>query len=92
MASYSYKVAGQEQITPTLKKGWITLFASEPVYFAVGENPTVDINKCAVLQAKTTRRIKLPVKCTKIAFRAVHNEAVITLVEEGGVSSSCSKQ
>lgn len=91
MASYSLKVGAQDQLTPVLKKGWITIFTSESVYFVVGENPTIDPNKSAVLPAKTTRRIRLPVKCSKLAFRAVNHMAVVSVMEEGGVSSSCSK-
>lgn len=91
MSSYSLKVNDQDQTTPVLKKGWITIFASESVYFAVGENPTVDPKKSAVLPAKTSRRIRLPVKCSRMAFRACHTEAVVSVVEEGAVSSSCSK-
>jgi hypothetical protein len=56
----------------------------------VGENPVIDVAKCAMLQAGETREMRFPVKCSKIAVQAVNTEGFVTVTEaSGGVKASC---
>jgi hypothetical protein len=92
MSLYSYLVGNTHLVTPVLKKGWISLYPEVNMYFYFGQDP-VATNKCALLKANEQRRIRLPVKCTKLSLLAVSNPGVITITEENeGVTASCSAQ
>ena len=90
MATYSIQANDVSQTTPVLQKGPIRIEAAVSVYWTVGENPTAT-NKCALLMAGQTRDLRLPVKCSRIAFMAVKEPGYVTVSEQnGGASSSCS--
>jgi len=90
MATYSIQANNVSQTTPVLQKGPIRIEAIVSVYWTVGENPTAT-DKCALLRAGQTRDLRLPVKCSRIAFLAVKEPGYVTVAEQnGGASSSCS--
>jgi len=92
MASYSIQASSFSQSTPVLRKGPVSIIASVSVYFVVGENPTVNPNTSALLLAGQTRRINLPVKCSKIAIMAVDTPGSVSIIEEStGTKASCSQ-
>ena len=90
MASYSINANDVSQITPVLARGPVTITAQVGVFWRVGENPVAD-NRCALLRAGTSIQLRIPVKCSKIAFLAVKDPGYVTVSEQsGGASSSCS--
>ena len=89
MASYSINANSVSQTTPVLARGPVTIISEVSVYWRVGENPTAD-NKCALLRAGTRQEIRIPVKCSKIAFLAVREPGLVTVAEVNGVKASCS--
>ena len=90
MASYSINANLVSQATPVLARGPVTITAQVSVFWRVGENPTAD-NKCALIRAGTSQELRIPVKCSKIAFLAVKDPGYVTVSEQnGGASSSCS--
>ena len=89
MASYSIQATAVSQQTPKIGRGTITIYPSVSVYFAVGENPTATVNG-AVIMAGTSRTLRLPVSCSKIAFLAVELPGAVSIVKDTGVKASCS--
>lgn len=90
MTSFVINATNQSQATPVLRKGPIKIYATVPVYWRVGENPTAN-NNCALLKAGQSIDLILPVKCSKVAVLAVNNPGTVTVTETGGgASSSCS--
>ena len=91
MSMYSFEVNHTSQSTPVLQKGPVSIYASVNTYFIVGENPIAKSSGCAVIRAGETIRLRLPVRCCKIAVIAVNTPGIVTITEEsGGASSSCS--
>ena len=91
MSSYSIQANDVSQSTPVLQKGPVSIYASVTVYWVVGEDPVAVPGKCALIPAGETRKIRLPVKCSRIATLAVNEPGFVTVTEEsGGASSSCS--
>ena len=90
MSAYSFTATNVSQQSPVLRKGIVRLYSSVAIYFMVGENPVIDITKCALLRAGETREMRFPVKCSKIAVQAVNTEGFVTITEQnGGVKASC---
>jgi hypothetical protein len=89
MASYSVNANSVSQTTPVLARGLVTITAQVSVFWRVGENPTAD-NKCALLRAGTSLQLRIPVKCSKIAFLAVKDPGWVTVHEVNGTKASCS--
>lgn len=90
MASYSIHANSVSQTTPVLARGLVIIAAQVSVFWRVGENPIAD-NRCALLRAGTSLQLRIPVKCSKIAFLAVKDPGYVTVSEQnGGASSSCS--
>ena len=90
MSAYSLSATNVSQQSPVLRKGIVRLYSSVAIYFMVGENPVIDITKCALLRAGETREMRFPVKCSKIAVQAVNTEGFVTITEQnGGVKASC---
>ena len=90
MASYPINANSVSQSTPVLARGPITITAQVSVFWRVGENPQAD-NRCALLRAGTSLQLRIPVKCSRIAFLAVKDPGYVTVSEQnGGASSSCS--
>ena len=89
MASYSINANSVSQTTPVLARGPVTITATVNVFWRVGENPTAD-NRCALLRAGTTQTLRIPVKCSKIAFLAVDEPGWVTVIETNGTKASCS--
>ena len=89
MASYSINANAVSQTTPVLARGPVTITAQVNVFWRVGENPIAD-NKCALLRAGTTQTLRIPVKCSRIAFLAVKEPGWATVAEVNGVKASCS--
>jgi len=91
MTIYIYTADKTVQQTPVLKKGKVQLTSEVAVFWSPGENPTITEGRCALLKAGETKTINLPVKCTKIAFKAVKALGKITISEHpGGARASCS--
>ncbi len=90
MASYSINANSVSQSTPVLARGPVTITAQVSVFWRVGENPVAD-NKCALLRAGTTQTLRIPVKCSKIAFLAVKDLGWVTVSELNGTKASCSQ-
>ena len=89
MASYSINANSVSQPTPVLARGPITITAQVSVFWRVGENPTAD-NRCALLRAGASLQLRIPVKCSRIAFLAVNTPGWITVHEINGTKASCS--
>ena len=89
MASYSINANPVSQSTPVLARGPVTITAQVSVYWRVGENPVAD-NRCALVRAGATQTLRIPVKCSKIAFLAVDTPGWVTVHEVSGVKASCS--
>ena len=89
MASYSINANSVSQPTPVLARGPVTITATVNVFWRVGENPVAD-NKCALLRAGTTQTLRIPVKCSRIAFLAVKDPGWVTVSELNGTKASCS--
>ena len=89
MASYSIQATNTSQTTPKIGRGTITIYPSVSVYFAVGENPVATANG-ALIMAGTSRTLRFPVSCSKIAFLAVDQPGAVSVVETTGVKASCS--
>ena len=90
MASYSINANSVSQSTPVLARGPVTITAQASVFWRVGENPVAD-NKCALLRAGTTQTLRIPVKCSRIAFLAVKDPGWVTVHEVNGTKASCSQ-
>ena len=89
MASYSINANPVSQSTPVLARGPISVTTQVNVFWRVGENPVAD-NKCALLRAGTTQTLRIPVKCSRIAFLAVKDSGWVTVHEVNGTKASCS--
>jgi hypothetical protein len=89
MASYSINANSVSQTTAVLARGPVTITATVNVYWRVGENPVAD-NKCALVRAGTSLQLRIPVKCSKIAFLAVNTPGWVTVHEVNGTKASCS--
>lgn len=89
MASYSIQATNSSQATPVLAKGPITIYTETAVYWRVGTDPMAD-NKCAFIPAQGTLSLRIPVKCSKIAFLAVQAPGHVSVLEQNGVKASCS--
>jgi hypothetical protein len=89
MASYSINANLISQSTPVLARGPVTITAQVSVFWRVGENPIAD-NKCALLRAGTSQELRIPVKCSKIAFLAVNTPGWVSVHEVNGTKASCS--
>jgi hypothetical protein len=89
MASYSINANSVSQATPVLARGPVTITAQVSVFWRVGENPVAD-NKYALLRAGTSLQLRIPVKCSKIAFLAVKDPGWVTVHEVNGTKASCS--
>jgi hypothetical protein len=89
MASYSINAGSVSQSTPVLARGPVTITAQVSVFWRVGENPVAD-NKCALLRAGTSQELRIPVKCSKIAFLAVNTPGWVSVHEVNGTKASCS--
>ena len=90
MSAYSFTATLENQQTPVLKKGVVTISTTVAIYWVVGENPLVDKNKCALLRAGSIQQLRIPVKCSKIGFLAVNEPGAVTIIEQlGGASASC---
>ena len=89
MASYSINANSVSQTTPVLARGPVTITATVNVFWRVGENPQAD-NRCALLRAGTTQTLRIPVKCSRIAFLAVAEPGWVTVHEVNGTKASCS--
>ena len=74
MASYSIQATAVSQQTPKIGRGTITIY------------PSVS----AVIMAGTSRTLRLPVSCSKIAFLAVELPGAVSIVKDTGVKASCS--
>jgi hypothetical protein len=90
MASYSINANSVSQSTPVLARGPVTITSQASVFWRVGENPVAD-NKCALLRAGTTQTLRIPVKCSRIAFLAVKDPGWVTVSELNGTKASCSQ-
>lgn len=89
MASYSIQATNVSQSTPVLAKGPITIFAETAVYWRVGTDPVAD-SKCAFIPAQGSIELRIPVKCSRIAFLAVNSPGHVSVTEQNGVKASCS--
>jgi hypothetical protein len=89
MASYSINAGSVSQSTPVLARGPVTITAQVSVFWRVGENPVAD-NKCALLRAGTSQELRIPVKCSRIAFLAVNTPGWVSVHEVNGTKASCS--
>jgi hypothetical protein len=89
MASYSVNANSVSQSTPVLARGPITITAQVNVFWRVGENPQAD-DRCALLRAGTSLQLRIPVKCSRIAFLAVKDAGWVTVHEVNGTKASCS--
>lgn len=89
MASYSISANSVSQSTPVLARGSITINAQVAVYWRVGEDPIAD-KTCAFVPAGKTLTLRIPVKCSKIAFLAVNKTGWVTVHEINGTKASCS--
>lgn len=90
MSVYAFTASNISQQSPILKKGLVQLTTSVAIYYVVGENPVASSNNCGLLQAGETREMRFPVKCSRIAIKAVNAEGNVTIVElSGGAKSSC---
>jgi hypothetical protein len=90
MATYSIQANNVSQTTSVLARGPVTITAQVSVFWRVGENPVAD-NKCALLRAGTSQELRIPVKCSKIAFLAVKDPGWVTVSEHNGTKASCSQ-
>jgi hypothetical protein len=90
MASYSISANSVSQSTPVLARGPVTITTDVNVYWRVGENPVAD-NRCALVRAGTRLEIRIPVKCSRIAFLAVKDPGWVTVHEVNGTKASCSQ-
>ena len=91
MSAYSFTATLENQQTPVLKKGVVTISTTVAIYWVVGENPLVNKDKCALLRAGGIQELRIPVKCSKIGFLAVNESGPVTIIEQlGGASASCS--
>jgi hypothetical protein len=88
MSAYSLTATNVSQQSPVLKKGVVRLYSSVTIYFMVGSDPIIDPAKCALLRAGESRDMRFPVKCSKIAVQAVGEHGVVTIIEQGGQSTT----
>ena len=89
MASYSINANSVSQTTAVLARGPIIITADVSVYWRVGENPVADTN-CAFVPAGKNLKIRIPVKCSKIAVLAVNESGWVSIRELNGTKASCS--
>ena len=89
MASYSINANSVSQSTPVLARGPVTITAQASVFWCVGENPVAD-DRCALLRAGASLQLRIPVKCSRIAFLAVKDPGWVTVHEVNGTKASCS--
>lgn len=76
--------------SPKLIKGLIRIYASVPVYWAIGENPVASRVNCALLSAGTSIELRLPVRCSSLAVLAVDQPGTVSIIELGITRPSCS--
>ena len=88
MASYNIQANLVSQSTPKLQRGEIKIIANVSVYFRIGDNPQAD-NRCAFIPAGTSRQIRLPTNCLRVAVQAVNSPGGVTIVEVSKAKSSC---
>lgn len=89
MASYSINANSVSQSTPVLARGPVNITAQTNVFWRVGENPIAD-DRCALLRAGDSLQLRIPVKCSRIAFLAVKESGWVTVHEVNGTKASCS--
>lgn len=92
MAIYSIDSTTTESIAgPKLRQGKVRIFTTTTIYWSIGENPTADAKRSAVLKAGDTLELNLPVNCSRLAVLAVKESGTVTITELiGGARASCS--
>jgi len=76
---------------PKLKRGPVRIYASVTVYWVLGENPTANRERCALLRAGETMELKIPVNCSRLSVLAANEEGYVTITEIPGARASCSQ-
>jgi hypothetical protein len=92
MASYSIQINNQNSTTTetTLPRSTVQVSSTVPTYYVVGSDTPTATDRCAVIAAGQTLTLRLPVKCLRIAFLAVNQPGLVTIVEINGTKASCS--
>lgn len=90
MPSYSLQATNVSAQSPKLPKSTVRIFTTIPIYWSFGENPTASSKNCAFLAAGQTIELKIPVKCSCLAFVAADKPGFVTVTEISSTRASCS--
>ena len=87
---YSLEATHEQQTTPPLQRGLISIHAIVTTYVVIGENPQVVPGRSMLLQAGETREFRLPTKCCRVGVLAVKDAGAVIVTEKpGGAKASC---